>query len=162
MSGLSQWKESPKQVCLQSSSKTTNCLSGSLITAHKEGEKMNTKNQELEYTEQPSHAKSLLTGLVVGGLVGAGTMLLLAPQAGARTRAEVREGAINLRDQTSETVKDKVTQVKSKANQIKADVQIKAEDLQHQGQDILVKQLDRVSQAAEAGKKAIQNNRSAS
>jgi gas vesicle protein len=120
---------------------------------------MNTKNQEYEYVEQPSHARSLLTGLVIGGLVGAGTMLLLAPQRGAQTRAEVREGAVHLRDRTTEAVKDKVTQIKSKANQIKEEAQIKAEDLQHQGQDLLVRQLDRVSQAAEAGKKAIQNNR---
>jgi gas vesicle protein len=121
---------------------------------------MNTKNQEFEYVEkQPSRARSLLTGLFVGSLVGAGTVLLLAPQPGAQTRAEVRQGAMHLRDRTTETVKDKVTQVKSKANQIKADVQYKAEDLQHQGQDLLVRQLDRVAQAAEAGKKAIQNNR---
>ena len=123
---------------------------------------MQTKNPEIEYVEeqQPSHAKSLLTGLVVGGLVGAGTMLLLAPQPGARTRAEVRDGAIHLRDHTTELVKEKVSQVKSKANQIKTDVQVKAEDLQNQGKDLLAKQLDRVSQAAEAGKKAIQNNSS--
>jgi len=122
---------------------------------------MHTKNQEIEYVEQqPSHAKSLLTGLVVGGLVGAGTMLLLAPQPGVRTRAEVREGAVHLRDHTTDLVKEKVSQVKSKANQIKTDVQVKAEDLQNQGKDLLAKQLDRVSQAAEAGKKAIQNNRS--
>jgi Gas vesicle protein len=121
---------------------------------------MNTKNQELEYVEQqPSHARSLLTGLVVGGLIGAGTMLLLAPQPGAQTRAEVREGALHMRDRASEVVKDKVTQAKTKANQIKADVQIKAEDLQHQGKHLLVRQLDRVAQAAEAGKKAIENNR---
>jgi gas vesicle protein len=124
---------------------------------------MNTKNPEFEYVEQqPSHARSILTGLVVGGLVGAGTMLLFAPQAGERTRAEVKGGATHLRDRTTEVVKDTVTQVKSKANQIKADVQIKAEDLQHQGKDLLAKQLDRVSHAAEAGKKAIANSNTAS
>ena len=122
---------------------------------------MNTKNQEFqefEYKEQPSHARSLFTGLVVGGLVGAGAMLLLVPQPGAQTRAEVREGAIHLRDRTTEVMKDKVSQVKTKANQIKADVQIKAVDLKQQGKHLLVRQLDRVSQAAEAGKKAIENN----
>jgi gas vesicle protein len=103
-----------------------------------------------------------LTGLVVGGLVGAGTMLLFAPQAGERTRAEVKDGATHLRDRTTEVVKDKVTQAKSKASQIKADVQIKAEDLQHQGKDLLAKQLDRVSHAAQAGKKAIENSNTAS
>jgi len=121
---------------------------------------MNTKNEEIEYVEQqPSHARSILTGLVVGGLVGAGTMLFLAPQSGQKTRGEVRDGAVHLRDRTTDAVKDTVTQVKSKANQIKADVQIKAEDLQHQSKDLIAKQLDRVSQAAEAGKKAIQNTK---
>lgn len=125
---------------------------------------MDTKNQEFErefehVERQPSHAKSLFKGLLVGGLVGAGTVLLFAPQPGEQTRTEIRQGAMHLRDRTTETVKDKVTRVKSKANQIKADVQYKAEDLQHQGKDLLVRQLDRVAQAAEAGKKAIENNR---
>ena len=121
---------------------------------------MDTKSQEFEYVErQPSHTKSLFKGLLVGGVVGAGTVLLLVPQPGAQTRAEIRDGASRLRERTTDAVKDKVTEVKSKAQQIKADVQIKAEDLQHRGQDLLVRQLDRVSQAAEAGKKVIQNNR---
>jgi len=119
---------------------------------------MNSKNDELEHTEQPGHAKSLFTGLVIGGLVGAGTVLLFAPQAGEKTRAELREGAEHLRDQTSETVKGAISQVKSRANLIKADVQIKAEDLQHQGKDLIARQLERLSEAAEAGKQAIQNS----
>jgi gas vesicle protein len=124
---------------------------------------MNTKNnEELESVErQPSRAKSLFTGLFVGGLVGAGTVLLLVPQSGAQTRQEVRLGAIHLRDRTTEVVKDRVQQAKSKANQLKTDVQLKAGDLQHQGKDLLAKQLDRVAQAAEARKKAIQNHQSA-
>jgi gas vesicle protein len=119
---------------------------------------MDTKTQEFENIGEPRRAKSVLTGLVIGSLVGAGTMLLLAPQPGRKTRAELQEGALELRDRTAETVKDKVTQVKSKANQMKAQVQTKAQDIQHQGQDLLAKQLDRVAQAAEAGKKAIQGS----
>ena len=121
---------------------------------------MNTDKQEFEYVEQKSSpTKSLLKGLFFGSLIGAGTVLLLVPQPGAQTRAEIRDGAINLRDRTTETVKDKVTQVKTKANQVKSDVQIKAIDLQEQGKHMLIRQLDRVAQAAEAGKKAIENNR---
>lgn len=115
-------------------------------------------NQELEYIEQGSHTKSMLKGLLVGGLLGAGTVLLFAPQAGERTRAELQQGASELRDRTTETVKDTVAQVKSRANQLKSDVQIKAEELQYQGKDLLAKQLDRVSHAAEAGKKALQES----
>lgn len=119
---------------------------------------MNTKNQEFEYEEQSGHTITFLTGLVVGGLVGAVTMLLMAPQAGEKTRIELQSGALELRDRTAATMKDTITQVKAKANQIKADVQIKAQDLGHQGQDLLVRQLDNVSHAAEAGKKAIQGS----
>jgi len=119
---------------------------------------MNTKSQEIEHTEQSSNAISVLIGLVVGGLIGAGTMLLFAPQPGKKTRAELQMGALELRDRTATTMKDTITQVKSKANQIKADVQIKAQDLGHQGQDLLVRQLDHVSHAAEAGKKALQGS----
>ena len=119
---------------------------------------MNTKSKEFEHTDQSGHTISLLTGLVIGGLVGAGTMLLFAPQPGEKTRAELKEGVSELRTRTAETVNDTLTQVKSKANQIKAEVQIKAQDLGHQGQDLLVKQLDHVSHAAEAGKKALQGS----
>ena len=119
---------------------------------------MDTKSQELEYTEQPSYVKSTLAGLIIGGLVGAGTILLFAPQPGEKTRAEIKEGVLELRDRTAETVKDTITQVKSKADQIKAEVQVKAQDIQHQGKDLLVKQLDRVSHVAEAGKKALQDS----
>ena len=119
---------------------------------------MNTNNQEFAHKEQSGNAISVLIGLVIGGLVGAITMLLFAPQPGEKTRAELQDGALKLRDRTATTVKDTMTQVKSKANQIKAEVQIKAQDLGHQGQDLLVKQLDNVSHAAEAGKKAIQGS----
>jgi gas vesicle protein len=114
--------------------------------------------REFENIEHASNTKSVLAGLLVGGLVGAGTMLLLAPQAGERTRSELQEGVTHLRDRTTETVKDKVTLVKSRANQLKAEVQTKAGELQYQGKDLIAKQLDRVSHAAEAGKKAIQES----
>ncbi len=118
---------------------------------------MNTNSQELELKEEKSgNLLSVLIGMIVGGLVGAVTMLLFAPQPGDKTRADLQKGALELRNRTATTMKDTVAQVKTKANQIKADVQIKAHDLSHQGQDLLVKQLDNVSHAAEEGKKMVQ------
>ena len=119
---------------------------------------MDTKDQEIELVEQSGRTMNFLSGLIIGGLVGAVTMLLMAPQPGEKTRAELQVGAVELRDRTATTLKDTITQVKSKANQIKADVQIKAQDLGQQGQDLIAKQLEHVSQAAEAGKKALQGS----
>jgi gas vesicle protein len=118
---------------------------------------MDTQNKEFEFTDQPNGIKSLLTGLLFGGILGAGTMLFFAPQSGSKTRAEVRQGAVQLRDQASEAVTDRIEQVKSKTNQIKAGVKSKAADLEHKGRDLLARGLNNVSQAARAGKKAVQS-----
>ena len=142
---------------MRPSNRSITCSGGSLRTAQKEGN-MNTDSQEIQPMERSGHALSVLTGMIVGGLVGAVTMLLFAPQPRKKTRAELQTGALELRDRTAETMKDTMTQVKTKANQIKTDVQVKVQDLGHRGQDLLIKQLDNVSHAAEAGKKAIQKS----
>ena len=117
---------------------------------------MNIENQELQHVEKPSRIISVLTGMIVGGLVGAGTMLLFAPQPGEKTRANIKEGVSELRNRTTETVNGTLTQVKTRANQVTADVKVKVHDLQHQGQDLVARQLDRISHVAENGKKALQ------
>jgi gas vesicle protein len=119
---------------------------------------MDTKNQELEYKDQPNATKSVLTGLLFGGILGAGAMLFFAPQSGAKTRAEVQQGALQLRDRTSEAVKGKFDQVKTRTNQIKTDVKSRAEDIEHKGKVLIARQLDNVSHAAKAGRKAIQSS----
>jgi len=45
-------------------------------------------SQEMENT---SNAKPVLAGLLIGGLAGAGAMLLLAPQSGKETRAQIQQ-----------------------------------------------------------------------
>jgi gas vesicle protein len=46
---------------------------------------------------------SFLAGFLIGGLIGAATALLMAPQSGEETRAMIREKSIELRDQAMET-----------------------------------------------------------
>ena len=115
------------------------------------------EDEDFENTgHETSATKSVLTGLLVGGAIGAVTALLFAPRPGEETRAEIRDKAMELRDRTTETVKDTVSQAKSTADQIKDDVREKAQELKQRGQQVLNKQLDRVSQAAEDGKKKVQ------
>jgi gas vesicle protein len=99
-----------------------------------------------------------LAGFLIGGLLGAGAMLLLAPQPGKQTREEVREGALHLRDRASVTVKEKMAEAKTKAQQVSDQAREKVAGLRDQGKDVIVEQLDRVSTAAEAGKKAIKGS----
>jgi gas vesicle protein len=110
--------------------------------------------------ENRKHAKNatkpVLTGFLVGSAIGAATALLFAPRAGVETRAEIRDKAVELRDRTTDTVKDTVTQAKSKAYELKDSVREKAEDLKNRGKYTVNKQLDRVSHTAEVGKERVQ------
>jgi gas vesicle protein len=85
------------------------------------------ENQEPEYHN--NNILGVLTGLLIGGLAGAVTMLLLAPQPGKDTRMQIRESG-----------REKIKEFK-----------------QH-GQELVVEQLEHVSDAALAGKKAIQSS----
>jgi gas vesicle protein len=96
--------------------------------------------------------------MLIGGLAGAVTMLLLAPQSGKDTRRQIQEKGIELRDQTTELVEDTMAQVRSGANRITIGGREKAKELLQQGQALVVEQLDRVSEAAQAGKMAIQSS----
>jgi len=47
---------------------------------------------------------SLLGGMVIGGLVGAGMALLSAPQSGQETRAAIRQRSIELKDRAVDEI----------------------------------------------------------
>ena len=107
------------------------------------------ENQEYRYTT--NNTAGVLIGMLIGGLAGAAAALLMAPQSGRDTRRQIQEKSIELRDRTTELVEDTVAQVRTKANNLTV-------GLKDRGQEIAVKQLDHVSEAAQAGKKAIQSS----
>ena len=111
---------------------------------------------EMAQGSEMKHAGRFVIGMVVGALAGAVTSLLLAPQSGQATRHLIQTKTIELRDRTVSTAGSVSEKVRTKADQIKAGVSGKAMDLTHQGKEMLARQLDRVSIAAENGKKALQ------
>jgi len=117
---------------------------------------MTNENQVPEYHD--SSVLSVLAGILIGGLAGAVTMLLLAPQSGKRTRMQIQEKGIELRDRTSGMMEDVLAQVRLDGNKIARDGRRKATELVHQGQALVADQLEHVSDAARAGKKAIQTS----
>jgi gas vesicle protein len=110
-----------------------------------------------EHANDTSSTKSILIGLLVGGLAGAGAMLILAPQSGKRTRAQIRQKSIELRDRTTDALNSAQSQARVDAHEITADVRDKAGQLKQLGQDKIVKKLDRVSAVLDAGKTAIKD-----
>ena len=95
-------------------------------------------------------------GLLVGGLAGAATMLLVAPQSGKRTRSKIQQSSIELREQATDAIEDALAQTRHKAHQMKASVHDQAEAIQQRGQDVLEEQKERLSALVEAGKTAVQ------
>jgi len=107
------------------------------------------------YEHYGNHLRAFLAGLLTGSLVGAGAMLLLAPQSGKKTRAKLQQKSVELYDQTAETMEDAVAPARVKAGQITHDVSEKAEELENRGQAMFDEQSERVSTAVKAGKKAV-------
>jgi len=116
---------------------------------------MISENQEYRYHTNPLN---VLVGMVIGGLAGAVTMLLLAPQSGKDTRNQIQQKSVELRDRTNEMVEDTLAQVRSSVNKLTLDGREKFNELKQHGQELAVEQLDLVSDAAQAGKKAIQSS----
>ena len=105
---------------------------------------------------------AFLVGFIVGGLTGAVTALLFAPQSGDETRTLIKDKAIELRDQTSETVsetfekaevyaKDAVT----KAEKLLEEAKKKANEIAEKGQVMLEESKGKITNAMPQSKKTV-------
>ena len=64
-------------------------------------------------------------GLVIGGLVGAAIALLMAPQSGEETRAQIRDASVELKDKADVTI----AEARTKAEAITADARRRGEEI---------------------------------
>ncbi len=100
----------------------------------------------------------VLAGMLIGGLAGAATMLLLAPQSGEKTRTQIQEKGFELRELATEMLDETLAQFRLDGKKFAQSGSLKAKELMHQGQELVVEQLEHVSEAAKAGQKAIQSS----
>jgi gas vesicle protein len=107
---------------------------------------------------------SFLLGFLVGGLTGAVVSLLLAPQSGEETRAVIKDKAIELAEQASETAEDAYTKAEAAANEAmaKADelskvAKERADELSRKGQVVLEEQKARVTEAVNTTAKKVKS-----
>ena len=110
------------------------------------------------YKHTTNNTTGILAGMLVGGLAGAITMLLLAPKSGKDTRMQMMEKGIELRDRKTEIVEDTMAQVRLNADKMTASGREKIKELKHQGQELAVEQLDRISAVVDAGKTAVKSS----
>ena len=115
-------------------------------------------DRDHEHENDVNQVGGFFAGLLIGGLAGAVAMLLLAPQSGKRTRAQIQLKSMELRDQTTEAVEDAMAQARTKGRRIRADVREQAEALQQRGQAVLDEQKENWSALVEAGKTAVQGS----
>jgi gas vesicle protein len=115
-------------------------------------------HESKEYQYPTNNTRNVLLGIVIGGLAGAATMLLLAPQSGKDTRMQIQKKGLELRDRTTEMVEDTMTQVRSNVNKIASDGGQKIKELKQQGRKLAVEQLDRVSAVLDAEKTAVKSS----
>lgn len=69
-------------------------------------------------SDRERQAWSFLTGLVLGGVIGASVAMLTAPQPGRKTRKRIRRSARRLRGTTSERLDDLASELKGKVDEV--------------------------------------------
>ena len=114
---------------------------------------------------------AFLAGFVIGGLVGAATALLLAPQSGEETRTIIRDKSIELKDKAGETAVEARTraekaysealaradtalkEAQARYDDLSQQAKVKADELKQRGQVVLEEQKAKVEEAISTVKK---------
>ncbi len=99
-------------------------------------------NNESQHSH--SSAGSIMFSFLLGGIVGAGLALLLAPQSGSETRRKITEASDDLRQKADELVKQARSSVESAFDK---------------GRDTFEEKKAAVSSAFEAGREAFRREK---
>ena len=94
-----------------------------------------------------SDTGAFLSGLVVGGLIGAAVAVVLAPQSGEETRGQIRQRGVELRERAD----TEAQQIRLRAEQTLADVRAQTEDMQRRSLELAEETREKVSAAIEQG-----------
>ncbi|NJN95827.1 MAG: YtxH domain-containing protein [Anaerolineales bacterium] len=109
-------------------------------------------------SEQNSGGIEFFAGLVIGGLVGAALALLMAPQSGEETRAQLRDKSLEFKDRAEEGVLEArqraQTQLTSLQEQVTS-LQGQVASLQEKGKETLEKGKQTATEAITRGKETV-------
>ncbi|MEW5958760.1 MAG: YtxH domain-containing protein [Chloroflexota bacterium] len=102
--------------------------------------------------DRSSGGAEFFAGLVIGGLVGAALALLLAPQSGEETRAQIRDKSLEYKDRAEEGV----LVAREKAQKQIASLQDQVSSLQQQVASLQEKSRAQMTTLQEKGKEALE------
>jgi gas vesicle protein len=93
-----------------------------------------------------------MSGVLVGGLIGAALGLLLAPRAGEETLSELRAKGIELKEQVEQKAQDARARTENMANEMRS----KAESVVNETRTRVQQQGERLGRVAESATRAAQ------
>ena len=107
---------------------------------------------EQETTRNGWNMRSFLSGFLIGGLMGAATAILMAPQSGEETRAMMHDKGIEVRDKGIE-LKDKAVatadETRAQAEELARTVQERTEEIARQGRGRIQEERERLKSTVE-------------
>lgn len=101
--------------------------------------------------------KNWMTGLVLGGLIGAGIALLNASRSGEETRAMLAEKGMNLRDKAVSTVDDTVKQVEKVTKNIVDEAGDRVDRLKKIGRNVYQEEAAVMQEGVQEAKEVIKS-----
>jgi gas vesicle protein len=88
-------------------------------------------------SNQDGEFGAFFVGFILGGLVGAATALLLAPQSGEETRTIILEKSTEFKDKTAQSASQAMESARVRADELSASAKQKAGELQTRSQAAL-------------------------
>jgi gas vesicle protein len=96
--------------------------------------------------------ETFLIGFLVGSVTGAVTALLLAPQSGEETRAQIKDEAIKLSEKASETADTVIKQAETAYTGLKQQAETLASDVKTQIDNVAKTTKDKATELKHHGK----------
>ena len=113
---------------------------------------------------QGSNFGSLFSGFILGGLVGAVTALLMAPQSGEETRSFIRDKSMEVKDRATDTLDDTLARAEDALNEARMRAKEMADQVESKTsgwtKDVIHKTEKKVDKAADMGEQKIEQGRS--
>lgn len=89
---------------------------------------------------------SLISAFAVGGMIGAGVALLMAPQSGQETRDQIRNKSLELKDRAVETAEDTRERAARALNDVTQQTKEKVSSISKRGQEMVDEQKRRLNE----------------